>query len=312
MKALITGASGFVGSHLVEFLLNKNYDIIGLYNKNPLNNRNIHQYSCDINNYEDVNKIINTIKPDFIYHLAGPAFIPDSHNNPRETFNIIMNGTLNILEAIRRSSINSKLLYVGSSNEYGLFSEKELPLYEETPLNPITPYAASKASASLVCYQYHMFYDINVVRARPFNHIGPGQSPKFVCASFAKQIAMIEKGLQKPQIITGNLNIKRDFLDVRDVVNAYCSLMINDNAGEVYNICSGEPVLIKDILDRLISIKDIQEDIEIKCDDNMYRKFDFNTIYGSNQKLKQATGWEYRYTLEKTLEDTLEYWRGIV
>ena len=309
MKVLITGASGFVGSHMVDFLLERDFEVVGTFNTKPLKNKDLKQYPCDINQYDEVKEIMKEVQPKYIYHLAGPAFIPDSFNRPRETINTIVSGTLNVLEAVRETEIDTKILYVGSANEYGDFNNADLPLREDATLYPLSPYAVGKASASLLCYQYSKMYDLPIIRVRPFNHIGPGQSERFVCSSFAKQIVEIERGLKKPQLAVGNLEAHRDFLDVRDVVNAYWSILDKGRAGEVYNVCSGTTVVVKDVLNKLIKNSNLRDQIEVIISSDKLRNNDFSIIYGDCSKLKEATEWAPQYSLEKTLEDILQYWR---
>ena len=305
MKALITGMNGFVGKNLINLLLNENIEVIGL-DLNTSNDPRLVQYAVDINDLENIQKIIEQTKPDQIYHLAAPAFIPDSYTNPQKTFKSIIEGTVNLLEIIRNKSPESKFLYVGSSEEYGLYNG--VPFSEEMIPYPCTAYGSAKAAASIICYQYSQFYDLNIVRTRSFNHIGPGQSPRFVCASIAKQIAELEKdGGNK--ISLGNLSTSRDFLDVRDVVQAYYKIMhLKDNSGELYNICSGRQVTIEKVISIFLKNTYINESLIIESE-TQYRKFDNIQICGDNTKLIRQTGWGEAYQIEQTIKDTLDFWR---
>ena len=307
MRVLITGINGFVGTHLSELLQKENVEIIGI-DKQIKPESVVAQHEIDINNYADLQKIIKDIKPDHIYHLAAPAFIPDSYNSPLETFQSIIFGTVNLLEIIRTSSPNSKLLFVGSADEYGMF--QGMPFSEDMLPDPCTPYASAKAAASMICRQYAQFYDVNVVRTRSFNHIGPGQSPRFVCSSMARQIATIEKN-GEICITLGNLHTNRDFLDVRDVVKAYYMIMCLDaNAGELYNICSGRYTSIENILNSFLDLTDLRKrEGFIIENQTQYRKFDNVEICGNNNKLRAYTGWEALIPIADTLRDTLNYWR---
>ena len=310
MKAFITGMNGFVGTHLSEHLVQNNFELFGADKVSRPNSLAV-QYEVDINDHEQMEKILADIRPEYLYHLAAPAFIPDSYERPVNTFRTILDATLNILEIIRRKSPYTKLLYVGSSEEYGTyigtpFTEEQLPL-------PCTPYAAAKAAASLICGQYAAFYDVQVVRTRSFNHIGPGQSPQFVCSRIARQIAMIEKD-SGARMEMGNLNSRRDFLDVRDVVRAYALIMrAEDNNGEVYNVCSGKSTAIQSVLDMFLDMTELRgrSGFEVVSTDQL-RRFDNVEVCGNNSKLSEATGWEAEYPLSKTIKDTLKYWRDKV
>lgn len=227
MKTLITGISGFAGSHLAEFLIDKGYKVYGtFYDKSTFSNLNcsidkITLFQCDIRNYDNLKKIIGKVKPDEIYHLAAISFIPTPLENPKITFNTNLYGTLNLYQIIMELKINPKILFVGSADEYGLVKERDIPINEDCPLKPLNPCSISKASADFLSYFYFRNHNLNIIRVRPFNYIGPRQSPEFVCSDFAKQIVEIEKGLKKPIIKVGNLEAKRNFTDARDMVRAY-------------------------------------------------------------------------------------------
>jgi len=215
MKALITGISGFAGPHLTEFLIKKGYEVFGtFFNKSTFSNLNdfmnkIKVYKCDIRNYNVLKNVIKDVKPDEIYHLAAISFVPTSLKDPKLTFDTNLYGTLNLYQAIIYLKMNPKILFVGSADEYGIVNENDLPIKEECPLNPMNPYSISKASADFLSFFYFRNYSLNIIRVRPFNHIGPRQSPEFVSSDFAKQIAEIEKGLKEPIIKVGNLEAKR-------------------------------------------------------------------------------------------------------
>jgi len=316
MKALITGISGFAGSHLAEFLINKGYKVFGtFYDKSTFSNLNgfidnIGLFECDIRNYNNLKKIIEKVQPDEIYHLAAISFVPTSLKNPKLTFDTNLYGTLNLYQSIIELKYNPKILFVGSADEYGIVNENDLPIKEDCPLRPINPYSISKVSADFLSYFYFKNYYLNIIRVRPFNHIGPRQSPEFVCSSFAKQVAEIEKGLKEPIIKVGNLEAKRDFTDVRDMVRAYWLTMQKDEKGEVYNICSERTVQIKELLNNLLELS--SKKIKIAKDPKRIRPSDNPILQGDCSKFRRRSGWKPEIPLDKTLKDILEYWRKIL
>jgi len=313
MKALITGISGFAGSHLAEYLLNKGYKVYGtFYDKSTFSNLDsfidrITLYQCDIRNYDNLKKIIKKVQPDEIYHLAAISFVPTSLKNPKLTFDTNLYGTLNLYQAIIELQFNPKILFIGSADEYGIVDENDLPIKEECPLRPVNPYSISKVSADFLSYAYFKNYNLNIVRARPFNHIGPRQSPEFVCSSFAKQIAEIEKGFKEPMIKVGNLEAKRDFTEVRDMVRAYWLALQKGEFGEAYNICSGKAVSIKKILDKLLNMS--KKKIKVIQDSKRLRPSDIPLLVGDFKKFIKQTDWKPEIPLEKTLKEILNYWR---
>jgi len=316
MKALITGISGFAGSYLAEFLINKGYEILGVfYDKSTFSNLDgfidrITLYQCDIRNYDNLKKIIEKVQPDEIYHLAAISFVLNSLKDPKLTFDTNLYGALNLYQAIIELKFNPKILFVGSADEYGVVNENDLPIKEECPLRPMNPYSISKASADFLSYAYFKNYNLNIIRVRPFNHIGPRQSPEFVCSSFAKQISEIEEGFKEHIIKVGNLEAKRDFTDVRDMVRAYWLAMQKGETGEVYNICSGRTVRIKELLSNLLGLS--SRKIEIMKDPKRMRPSDNPILQGDFSKFRGRTGWEPEISLDETLRDTLEYWRKIL
>lgn len=316
MKALITGISGFAGSHLAEFLLDKKYKVFGtFYDKNTFSNLNgfidkIRLFKCDIRNYNDLKTIIEKVRPDEIYHLAAISFVPASLKNPKLTFDTNLYGTLNLYEAIIELKIEPKILFVGSADEYGSIKNSDLPIREDCHLCPINPYSISKASADFLSYFYYKNYHLNIIRVRPFNHIGPRQSPDFVCSNFAKQISEIEKGIKDPIVEVGNLEVKRDFTDVRDMVKAYWFSIQKCQSGEVYNICSENAISIKRVLDGFLKMSNIY--IKVIKDPKRIRVSDITLFFGDSTKFRKQTNWKQEVSFEKTQQDILNYWRKIV
>ncbi|MGG4144500.1 GDP-mannose 4,6-dehydratase [Paenibacillus algorifonticola] len=304
MKALITGVSGFVGSFLSEELLANNFEVVGL-SRTPSSNKNIEYRKCDILDEGKLKQILQEVKPDHIYHLAGSAFIPISYERPIETYRTIVNGTLSLYEIIRNLEIDSKVLYVGSAEVYGI--GKGVPFTEEDLFHPTNPYAGAKAAADVISEQYAKAYNMKIIRVRPFNHTGPKQSSEFVCSNFAKQIALLENE-GKQNIRVGNINVSRDFLDVRDVVHAYLLLMKHGKVGEVYNVSSNKSVSIGELLNSLLLFSNIQNPT-VEIDSSKVRKKDTFVRVGDSTKLQGDTGWYPKHDLKDTMRDLLAYWR---
>ncbi|WP_053372218.1 GDP-mannose 4,6-dehydratase [Paenibacillus sp. FJAT-27812] len=304
MRALITGVSGFVGTFLCEKLIDNGYEVVGL-SRTPAQNQNIEYISCDISDPEKVYNALKNVKPDEIYHLAGSGFIPLSYSRTEETYNTIVNGTLNLYEALRKLDMDTKVLFVGSAGVYG--DGKGTPFTESDLLHPNNPYAGAKACADLISEQYARSFNMRIIRARPFNHTGPRQSSDFVCSSFAKQISNIENE-RSEHIHVGNLDVMRDFLDVRDVINAYVLLMKKGKFGEAYNVSSNEAISISDLLNMLLESSNIENPL-IKVDSNKVRETDAYIRIGDNSKLRLDTGWSPEYKLKNTMIDLLNYWR---
>lgn len=314
MKILITGITGFVGSHLADYLLTKdNVKIYGTvrWRSNTENIENIKDklilYECDIRDATSVRNVIEKVKPDRIFHLAAQSYVVTSWHAPHEALATNILGEVNIFETIRELKTNPFILIAGSSEEYGLVSENELPIKETAPLNPLSPYAVSKVGQDLLGYQYYKSYGLNIIRTRAFNHSGPRRGEVFVCSNFAKQIALIEKGKQEPIIYVGNLKAKRDFTDVRDIVRAYWLALEKCKPGEVYNICSGRARSIKEVLDILLGFTKVK--IKIKQDPKRLRPSDVPVLQGDSSRFRKATGWKPEIPFEKTMEDLLNYWR---
>lgn len=312
-KALITGIAGFAGSHLAEYLISKSVSTYGfIHPKHPSNNLEKIEDKLNIIecNILDKNSLLHSLKNnefDYIFHLAAFSSPPKSFENPKETLENNIIGQLNLLEALAKIKSNAKILVVGSADEYGNIDPKNLPVNESAPLNPASPYAVSKVAQDLLGYQFYLHYNLNIVRVRPFNHIGPRQSPAFVVSAFASRIVHIEKK-GGGEIKVGNLGTFRDFTDVRDIVKAYLLALEKCKVGEVYNIGSGKLYKIADILDKLIALSRVK--IKIIKDKSLIRLQEISKIYCDFSKFHQATGWEPQIPLKKTLSDTIEYERN--
>ncbi|RLC80348.1 MAG: GDP-mannose 4,6 dehydratase [Chloroflexi bacterium] len=312
MRAFITGIGGFAGSHLAEFLLeNTDWEVFGLIRRSPGNVAHLQDklslFKGDLRDYEGVEAILAQVQPDYIFHLAGMAFVPDSWRDPWGVFENNVRGELNIFRAMVDLELKARILVVGSNEEYGLVREDELPVDEETPLRPHTPYGVSKVAQDFLGLQYHLSHGLHVVRVRPFNHTGPRQRPDFVVPAFARQLAEVEAGLRPPVIKVGNLTPKRDFTDVRDTVRAYYLALTRGKPGEVYNVGSGRAYAIQEVLDMLLELCRVK--VRVEQDPALTRPSDIPVTLCDASKLRRDTGWEPVIPLRKTLEDVMEYWR---
>lgn len=315
MRALITGAGGFVGGHLCSYLLtHTDWDVTGTVfdpaSKDQAQGPRLQLRPVDLRDSDSVTSLVEQIRPDIIFHLAAQSSVSDSFSDPWDTLENNIRSELNVLEAVRKSGRETVSLIIGSNEEYGAPRPGELPQTEQTPLRPNNPYAVSKVGQDFLGLQYYLAYDVPVVRVRPFNHTGPGQSPRFVAPAFASQIARIEAGLQEPVMKVGNLSTSRDFTDVRDIARAYYLAVTKGEPGEVYNVASGQPRSIRRLLETLLSYSDVE--IRIDRDPGRYRPVDVPVVYGSARKFRERTGWEPQITFERTLRDTLTFWRETI
>lgn len=315
-KILITGASGFVGGYLAEYLVSfPEYKIYGTYlseasyQSSPVKDA-IEFLKIDLQNKEAVRSLIAQVKPDEIYHLAAQANVAISFQDPIGTLHANVDPAIHIFESLRQENLlQTKVLVVSSAEVYGYIAPDDLPVSEMNLVNPVTPYAISKVTQDLFALQYYRAYAMPLVRVRAFNHIGPRQHIGFVVSDFAKQIAAIEKGTSEPIIHVGNLEAKRDFTDVRDMVIAYRLILEKGQAGEVYNIGSGAAYKIQAILDRLLALSTVN--IAVMVDKTKLRPSDIPEIVCDSTKCKSITGWQPTIPLEETLKDILDYWRNI-
>jgi GDP-4-dehydro-6-deoxy-D-mannose reductase len=310
MRTLVTGATGFAGSHLVDLLLTEGYQVYGLVHPAsshqpwPRHKRFL-PVEGDLLNLESLNDAFELAKPDQVFHLGGQASPGRSWLDPAGTLAVNSGGTANVLHAAQAFG-RPRVLIVTSAHIYGTIKAEELPLSEATMPAPEHPYGVSKLAAALLAPAYWRRYGLPVVEARPFNHIGPRQTPGFVVPDFASQVAAVKLGQSKPEIQVGNLDVARDFTDVRDVVRAYHLLVNYGQPGQSYLICSGTAVSIRLILDTLIELADCS--LTIVTDPERMRPAENPRIVGSYQKLKQQTGWEPTTGLRQSLSDTLADW----
>jgi GDP-4-dehydro-6-deoxy-D-mannose reductase len=314
MRILITGATGFVGCHLARALLAQGgMEVAGLSLQTGWPpgaddiRAGIRLFHGDLCISSAVEAILHAVQPIQIYHLAGYADAGRSFTEAEAAWMGNLAATRSLYDAILRWGGRPRVLYVSSGAIYGEPRDVGRPVDEQSVLRPNSPYAASKAAADLASYQYACTAGLDIVRARPFNHIGPGQSPRYAVANFARQIARIEQGLQPPSLRVGNLWAARDMTDVRDVVRAYLALMERGQRGEAYNIGSGQTVTMQTCLDHLVKLSHVE--VAVETDHQLVRRVETATIRVDATLLGLATGWTPHYSLEQTLADTLEYWR---
>lgn len=305
MKSLIVGAAGFVGGYLIESLQDDGENIYATKLSHETIPYKVHVIDLDITKFNDVFNVIATIKPDVLYHLAAQSSVKLSWSNPQLTIDINVKGALNIFEAVRSVCPTTRIVVIGSSEEYGdIDYNRSVSEYVEP--KPENIYALTKYAQERIAKMYVKAYGLNFVMTRSFNHFGPRQSTQFVIADFCSQVARIEKHLQQPIIRVGNLSACRDFTDVRDVVRAYKCLARDGVAGEIYNVCSGSPIQIKKILELILSYS--SEKIKIEVDKTKYRPIDISVISGDVTKIKEL-GWSPKILLQQTILDTLNYFR---
>lgn len=311
MKALISGVSGFVGSHLAELLIHKKYEVYGIKRfRSDLSNvehiKDLHLVEGDILDLTSLEGILQDIKPDEIYHLAANSYVPDSWKQPVHTIRTNTIGTTHMLEAMRKASPHAKLLIAGTSEEYGIVHPEECPITESQPLRPLSPYGVSKVAGEMIGAQYHRSYGLHIILTRGYNQSGPRRHPLFATSNFAKQIVDVERG-RATSIRVGNIEAIRDFTDVRDMVRAYVLAMESCTPGEPYNICSGTGYKMKDILNQLIGFSGIS--IPTEHDSSRLRPSDVPRLIGDHSKFSKATGWKPVIPITRTLIDLLEWHR---
>jgi len=293
LRALVTGAGGFVGRHLTKHLSEAGDEVATT------------DFSIDRIDVTDPAAFLDLlarVRPEVIYHLAGASDVGGSWSAPHETFRSNADGTLNVLWAAREVGVE-RILTIGSADVYGRVTPADLPLTEESPLRPVSPYAASKVAADAVAEQAFLGFGQQVVRTRPFNHLGPGQSDKFVAPALAARIVAAERS-GEPELRVGNLSPKRDFTDVRDVVRAYRLLVEHGRPGEVYNVCSGQAIAVEDLARTMLTMATVP--MELVADPDLQRGVDIPVLLGDPGRLAADTGWEPRIPLDDTLADLLE------
>ena len=308
-KALIIGAAGFVGSYLIDHI-QKHCIWSIVVTKMPQERLTLQGADvCDLDIMDPaaITELLEEKRPDYIFHLAAQSSVAVSWKNPGLTVDVNIKGSLNVLDAVRKLDYKPRVLLIGSGEEYGHLRQDEVPVGEENVLRPGNIYAATNACQNMLGAIYARAYGMDVLMVRAFNHVGPNQSPVFVVADFCRQAAEIELGMREPVIRVGNLSARRDFSDVRDVVRAYAALMEKGKAGETYNVGAGKAVEIRRILDMILSLA--KKEIRVETDPARMRPVDVPVIEADIRKLQACTGWRTEIPLEKTIEETLNYWR---
>lgn len=314
MIVLVTGITGFVGSHFTEYALRQGATVSGscLPGTSTGNIDHIRSdiglFDIDLRDASAVRRLLDATAPDWIVHLAAHSFVGGSWDAPAETLTNNVLSQLNILEAIRQSGARPRVLIAGSADQYGDVDERDLPIHEGVPFRPLSPYAVSKVAQDVMGYQYWRSHGLPIVRTRAFNHEGPRRGEAFVTSSFALQIAEIEAGVREPVLRVGNLKAQRDYTDVRDIVRGYWLLLKDGHAGEVYNVCSGRAWSIKSVLEFLLS-EARDRTIEIREDAARLRAADVPVLIGDPGKIHRAVGWRAEIPFEQTLRDVLDDWR---
>lgn len=309
MTALIIGAGGFAGGYLIrELAENRNWSVYAT--KLPAEQISSDLCTvCDLNilNEEDITALLASVRPDHIFHLAAQSSVKVSWDRPELTVDINIRGSVNLLQAVRKSGQKPRVILIGSGEEYGYAADQSAPVSESTPPDPGNVYAVTKYTQNMIGALYHRAYGMDIISVRAFNHFGPGQSPQFVASDFCRQAAMIEAGRQEPDISVGNLSAIRDFTDVRDIMRAYADLAVSGKSGETYNVGSGHAVAIREILDTICSLSSVP--INVTADPARFRPADIPKIEADIGKITRDTGWKPEIPLAETLKDTLNYWR---
>jgi len=314
-RYLITGFSGFVGKHFLEYLekLHSPVSVLGVDIVSPDFGLNrLHHMQCDFEKMdlldrEGIEKSILQFQPNLILHLASYSSVAFSWQNPVKSFQNNTNIFLNVLEAVHSVNTGIRILSVGSSEEYGDLAGGNTLFHEEDALHPVSPYAVARVTQEMLSKVYAKGFGLDIVMTRSFNHIGPGQKEIFVIASFAKRLVEMKKeGAASPKLMTGDISLIRDFVDVRDVVRAYDGLLKKGQKGEIYNICRGVGYSLKELVQQMASI--LGMDVLTETDEKLIRPNDNKVIIGCNEKIKRDIGWTPEIPLRRSLEDVINFW----
>lgn len=321
MRALITGGTGFVGRHLANYLVSCGDDVACCYravaneglspeeahyeSSIPLDKR-VQTLGLDVCDQGGVRKLVELLRPDAVYHLAAQTFVPDGERSFAGVMQVNFQGSINLFEAVRDISPKTKILYISSSEVYGIPRPGSLPLKESSELRPITNYGVSKAAADLAAFKFAQRDNLDICIARPFPHVGPGQSERFALSSFSKQLAEIKLGKREPVIEVGNLESKRDYSDVSDIIRGYYEALNNGKRGSAYNFCSGKSEPMSDLLQGLIELAEVE--VEVKVDESRYRPSEIGDFHGSYSLAEKDLGWKPRVAREPMLHGLLAFW----
>lgn len=298
-RLLVTGASGFVGKHLVA---------LGAAGELSDWQLQVPVAGFDLLRPDSIDVALQAGDPDAVIHLAGQTFVPEAFRDPQRTLQVNLLGTLNLLQALKRRGFSGTLLYVSSGDVYGQVDEVNLPISEDLAPRPRNPYAVSKVAAELLCQQWSYSEPWRIIVARPFNHIGPGQGEAFVIPSMARQLIRVRQGLQPAQLEVGDVDVTRDFLDVRDVLQAYLALLERGRNGEVYNVCSGAEWCVRDLIAQMGSLVGIE--VELRHDASRLRLSEQRRVVGCNKKIQKETGWKPGVSITETLQSVLSDWEA--
>jgi GDP-4-dehydro-6-deoxy-D-mannose reductase len=318
MRILITGISGFVGSHLAEYLSasHPEAEVFGLRRwrsampEVALQSPAIRIVEGDLLDASSLMRVVQATKPDVIFHLAASSSVASSWDTPAEMVQVNVLGTLHLLEAVRQVRPGARTVVACSAEAYGPVSAEELPIRESQQFRPVSPYAVSKAAVDMLAYQYFQSFRLGTVRLRFFNHCGPRQPARFVVSSLARQIAEIEVGVRPPKVKVGNVEVRRDFVDVRDAARAYWLAATRGGPGEAYNVAGGRARAIREVLEQFLKLTTAK--IEVVSDPNRLRPTDIPVLEGDATRFREATGWHPEIPFEQTLADTLAYWRTAI
>lgn len=313
MRILVTGAGGFVGPYLVELLVKRDHRVFALLGptESPPDSpaENVQYLTADIVDPAGVRAAVERAHPDMVYHLAGWSHIGKAINQAPAVYSVNLMGTIHLYEALREVSPRAKVLFVGTGASYGPVTPGAPPPDEDEPLHPLEPYAGSKAAADMASVQYFRAFALPVVRVRPFNIIGPGQKPSFVCSEWARRLVRMELGLEKPLLQVGKLDVERDFTDVRDIAPAFETILCHANPGEVFNLGHGQAVPVGDILNTLKDMVNVS--VKVVQDPAKLRKVEPARVTGSVTRAKERFDWKPAISLQQSLADIVQYWRNV-
>jgi len=305
VRVFVTGIEGFVGGHLARHLKERGDEVYGIHYAPPGEELPANLFPCDINDFNTLKKALEESRPDWIIHLAGISSVAEAEKNPIPTYEVNTIGTLKLLIAVHQLMLPCRILLISSADVYG---RGDRPHSETDPVQPLTAYARSKYLAEEIARLYYQTWDMDIVILRSFSHTGPGQAERFIFAKVASHIAKVEQGKASPILEMGDLEVRRDYTDVRDIVRAYISALENCPAGETYNVTSGRPVRLRDGVEILLGLA--RQKIEIRQSVSEKRPYDIPFLSGNPEKFHRATGWTPQIPFEKTLSDLLEYYRN--